>query len=785
MDRARKKTTLHVRIEERLRLYARCWAFSGTGLILCTLLAASGDAQRAVAAPGDPQGATPVARATPASASAKTDGRTGIDAVPPRFLTTAQFPLGAIPVDFAVGHYDTDGFLDVATVNAEYGEKSLTVLLGDGQGGFAPPVVSELIVTPSDVASADFDEDGLQDLVVSGSQIAVLMADRRHGGFDQSVVAEDEMAYVATADFNLDGHADFASAYSVDSPLAIHTKIYFGRGNGEFDPPAHYETPGDWHDVSELLAADLDSDGDTDLLRHDTSPVSVRLNQGDGTLGPETSTYGTGGVRVALADFDGDGLLDAAGTWGSGGRVEIALGDGRGEFTFLREYVVARTQAYYVTAGDVNGDGKADLVVGDDTDVFVIMHGRGDGSFDIEGSYLSGAFDLALADIDGDGIVDVLGVFLGQREELSVAYATGRSRRAYAAAVAYSFAEWHDVLELGDVNGDGRLDVVGDGYFAGRIEVLPNQGNRRLGVPIVSPSGAAQALAFGDLDGDNALDAVIGMVPISDVPNLEIHLGNGNGRFSYLARINNGSGAAVYDEALALGDMNGDAALDIVSNTFTAISVLPGRGDGTFDPAVISGAGSGASEVVLLRDFNKDNRLDVVSIVDTGSYDHASSTVYLNLGNGDGSLRFVQSFTVGARNPSGDSADLNRDGLPDIVLAGHPGAHTGPGGMFVAMNTGGSFGAPVRYDAATGGVALGDLNGDKRVDAVTNGLNSVQVWTNLGNGRFGPTPFDLATPAALYEVEVGDLFGSPRPDIVLLDSYITPSTAFVYQNLTR
>jgi FG-GAP-like repeat len=336
------------------------------------------------------------------------------------------------------------------------------------------------------------------------------------------------------------------------------------------------------------------------------------------------------------------------------------------------------------------------------------------------------------------------------------------------------------------VNGDGRLDAVGSGFFSSGLEVLLNRGKGRMSPPIVSSTThQPRAVALGDLNGDGRVDAVIGSVPIGGVPNLEIFLGDGAGRFTHTADLNNGSAAAIFGEALELADMNLDGNLDIVSNTFTAISVLPGNGNGTFGSAIISGAGNGSSSVLKVRDFDNDGIPDVVTVADTLNNDDAESIVYLNLGVGNGNLTFQQSFTIDARTPAGDSADLNGDGLPDLAITGNPGTHSGRGGMFVALNMGGSFGLVVHYDAATGSLALGDLNGDARPEAVLTNLSDVEVWTNNGDGTFGQQPLVLPAPDSSYEVELGNLLGSPRLDLAVLGSGINPSKLVLYQNLAR
>ncbi len=702
----------------------------------------------------------------------------GAGATAPRIAAPAQFPLGTgSSYALAHGDFNGDGFEDVASANFGFPNDTLAALLNDGSGKLGAPIVTTLNDFPIDATSADFNLDGKDDLVVSELGSIELLLSNGNGTFARSTVSNADEAQVAAADFNGDGNPDFATGYY--SFPASHLQVYFGNGDGTFDPPV--ETQGWFTDGQGLLAADIESDGDVDLIFFDYSFVGVQLNSGTGTFAPPV-TSSVGDVDVALGDFNGDGNLDVTSVDASGGNVSVALGDGTGSFTPGANYRVIATQGLSVTTGDFTGDGVVDIAAGDDNDAAVVLRGRGDGRFVLLAKYLTAGYDLMAVDLNGDSRLDLVGQGLVPNE-LSVSYASGTG---LAAPAAHNFAKLNDFIELADVNGDGRLDAVGSGFFSSGLEVLLNRGNGRVSKPLVSgTTHQAQALALGDLNGDGRVDAVVGSVPVGGVPNLEILLGDGAGRFTHTADLDNGSAAAIFDEALALADMNLDGKLDIVSNTFTGISVLLGNGNGTFGAAIISGAGSGSSSVLKVRDFNNDGILDVVTVADTGSDDNAVSTIYLNLGVGNGNVTFAQNFTIDARTPAGDSADLNGDGLPDVAITGNPGSHTGRGGMFVALNLGGSFGPVTHYDAATVSLALGDLNGDARPEAVLTSLTSVEVWTNTGAGTFELQPLVLPAPDSAYEVELGNLLGSSRLDLAVLGSAINPSRLVLYQNLDR
>ncbi|MGH2541954.1 MAG: FG-GAP repeat domain-containing protein [Ardenticatenaceae bacterium] len=706
-------------------------------------------------------------------------------AVEPRFLLPTPLALGGSPFDLVSGDFNGDGAADIAAANSNFPTNNVGVLLNDGSGAFGPPVITELADLPLTLARADFNRDGEDDLVVAGLSDMRVVLSNGDGTFTQSALFPDDNAELAAADFNRDGKPDFAAASYV-FPNG-HVKLYFGQGNGDFLPPVDYTGP--WV-ADDLLAADLESDGDADLLYFDSGSVIVRLNDGSGGFGPEMTSAGIGGADVALADFNRDGALDLTSVDFSGGNILVALGNGNGAFTLLQEYNVIDSQGLSVATADFNGDGAADIVAGDDNDVVVLLRGRGDGSFVLAGRYLSNGYNLLPINANGDTQLELAGsgLLVGPNQG-GVSYGFGRLGLALAAPPVSPFADFADILELADANGDGRTDAIGGGYFSSGLNVLLNRGNRGMSQPLVSLTNhRIEAMAFGDLNEDGTLDAVVGSVPVADVPNLEILIGDGAGRFAHLASLNNGSGAALFGEALAVADMDGDGHLDIVSNTFTALSVRPGNGDGTFGSALLSGGGNGSSSVLKVRDFNGDSIADVVTVADSLDANDARSTIYLNLGNGDGTLTFAQSFIIDARVPSGDSADLNGDGLPDLAITGAAGFHTGRGGMFVALNVGGSFGPTTRYDAQTASLALGDLNGDARPEAVLTNASAgglVEIWTNAGTGAFQPNPQQLPSVDSPYEVEIANFRAFPQPDLAVLGSAIDPSKLVIYPNLTR
>lgn len=279
------------------------------------------------------------------------------------FVRGEILPIGA-PFNVKLADLNGDGKLDIYVSNA-WGSQ-LCAALGNGDGTFQVVQIKTFSTYTQGADAADFNGDGKLDVVVADERgAAVLMYDGSPGLFSAPVFyhpdTSPESMGVATGDFNGDGHPDFAlieyGAQRVD--------IYLNKGDGTFGTPTPYA------DVTiggprSILARDFNNDGILDLMMdiENTSYLGLYLGNGDGTfqspIGVNTSLSSNG--PIAAADFDLDGNLDLVAMRGGDGDEIVMLGDGAGHFTFGTTIFYAYPGG--VAPGDLNGDGRPDLVTG-------------------------------------------------------------------------------------------------------------------------------------------------------------------------------------------------------------------------------------------------------------------------------------------------------------------------------------------------------------------------------------------------------------------------------------
>jgi Bacterial Ig-like domain (group 3)/FG-GAP-like repeat len=212
------------------------------------------------------------------------------------------------PYSVAVGDFNGDGKLDIATADELLNKTS--VLLGNGDGTFQPHVDYDTGTDSRQVAIGDFNEDGRLDLAISSSEGVSILLGNGDGTFQSQTLytlATNDNPYLVIADLNRDGKLDLAVANTQES-----VSILLGNGDGSFQNPVRYATGGF---SATVIAADFNGDGLLDLAcgNYYNANIGVLLGKGDGTFRAPVNYPAAYGARgLAVGDFNGDGRLELA-----------------------------------------------------------------------------------------------------------------------------------------------------------------------------------------------------------------------------------------------------------------------------------------------------------------------------------------------------------------------------------------------------------------------------------------------------------------------------------------
>jgi len=677
------------------------------------------------------------------------------------------------PTMLAVGDFNGDGQLDFAVFiggSGGSGTNYLDVYLGDGAGGFSFSNSYSVGITGlggpynQGVVAGDVNGDGKLDLVAvdgwNDNTITVFMGNG-DGTFQAGAVypacnvSGCTVNSLALGDFNGDGHPDVAVG-TAGTSQGGGISVLLNSGNGTFGAPGFYA--------------------------------------GSSTIG--FACCGDSNPDVATADLRSDGKVDVVMTGSAG--PWVFLGNGDGTFQAGVNYGVPFADS--IAIADINGDKKPDLVASDffESAVFVLA-GNGDGTFKPAAGYTTDWFpqSIVIADFNGDKKLDFAS---GDDSGPYVSVVLGNGDGTFRAGVNYDANQpWNAPEVVADFNNDGNLDVAIDGNFGGgTINVMLGSSHGVLGTPIVVAAGGTYslgALAAGDVNGDGKADIVAGANMGGGVYDIQVFLGKGNGTFAspvlYSTGVSDNPGPVV------LADVNGDGKLDVlISNADGSLSVLLNKGKGVFGTAkVISGVATG-EEWLAAADFNGDGKVDVV-LADTGN-----NTLNVLLGKGNGTFQSAVKYPV-QNNPQFISvASLRGNGILDLITGGYSvgSGNGGGGGIGILLGNGdGTFGNPAYYNPYAGGdanvnplsAAVADVNLDGKPDVLvtfdsehTGPCCPVSTNYNIGLGIFlgngdgtltyqAPLPNGTATPyivgAGAQYVLAGDFNGDGAADAAVLN----------------
>jgi len=661
------------------------------------------------------------------------------------FLAATQYPVGYFPSEAVVADFNNDGHPDVASANTF--SFSISILLNNGDGTFAPALDIPVQGTPQGVVSRDFNGDGKADLVVPADNTMDFLAGNGDGTFQPAVtypVGGTSADKSNAGDFNGDSKMDVVAFVSGWPGGKDGFVVLLGDGNGTFASPIFTESDPFPKDI---VPVDMDKDGKLDVVLFAFGTLQIYRGKGNGGFQRLTSYSIQNGEGLAAGDLNGDGKSDLV-VAGYDGKINVFLGNGDGSVQGPTTYSAGESWA--VTIADLNSDGKADVVTAGP--YASVLFANGDGTLQPAVYYAATATrelgSISVLDVSGDGVSDLVACNYGGTVGIALGLGAGEIRAPHVIPVTGYLGQ----LVKGDFNGDSKTDVASVDGSNNTVDLYLGNGDGTFQAALVYTVGKnPDSLAATDFNGDNKLDLAVAN---KNSGNVSVLLGRGDGTFTPAKSYR------VYNSALYVvtGDFNNDARPDIAAmtgfQTNGKMSVLINQGNGTFYPMVDYTTHT-APVTAAVGDFNHDGSNDLAV------YNQYSFDISIMMGRGDGTFQPAVNMLASASAPfTIRTADFNNDGKLDLAQGTTFGLNVLPG------NGDGSFQAGILTSAIIFDIAVGDFDGDGKRDVAANAHVGFNLF--LGNGDF---TFDVLTYGTnAGSLVAGDFNGDNALDLVLNNS---------------
>ena len=528
------------------------------------------------------------------------------------------------------------------------------------------------LVQPIVALSGDMDEQGTPDFVVVSQQIqgditqgsvTVFLSDGA-GAYTQAsyrVIGGSPQA-AALGDFNGDTHLDLA----VTHPLSSSVSILLGTGNGAFAPPQTLSLPAG---PTAIASADFNGDSHADLILVTSTsgfPGTLRIyaGQGNGTFSQiSTATVGLDPIAIVVAKLNQDATLDVAVGNRTGQSVTFVPGLAGGLLGTPVQIGLGASVST-IAAGDLNNDGKPDLIAGGNTtgSSVIPLLGNGTGGF-TPGTPVALGSDipsLDVCDFDRDGKLDVLAAKFTAD---TVTLLRGKGNGTFDLPTNLGANSRPKFVHAGDLNNDGFCDAVVANQVAGSLSLFLGDGLGNVGTPSFTSGATPLSVATGDFNGDGLPDLAAAN---RDNDTVSVFFGDGEGRMTLVQLLFAGPNPG----AVTVRDLNGDGVEDIAvanqgpagSTQASTATIFFGDGSGHFPTSIDLTAGRLPLDI-LSEDFDGDGLYDI-AVANGGS-----DTISVFLSQGGGSFGARKNTKVGGQPRSLAALQIDGDGILDLAVS--------------------------------------------------------------------------------------------------------------------
>ncbi|MEQ8763414.1 MAG: VCBS repeat-containing protein [Planctomycetota bacterium] len=678
--------------------------------------------------------------------------------------------MGSVPIDF-----DRDGDLDLVTANGYY----QIDLLENRLGTFIPisTTVPPRPYVPKHLETGDFDGDGLSDLLVTGftsTNPAVgflqVQLGNGSGGFIPlpPMTAKPYSFQVAVADLDRDGRDEIAVADGWSGTVEIFSAT---QKTDEIDLGLT---------AARIEAADLDGDGAPDLVAlaaGGQQPIAIRLNDGQGGFPLSGARTAGGGWNQAIDlgtfDVDADGDQDLVTTEAYGGPfvptdLIVLLNDGTAGFApEVRSVILNLPWASWdMEQADVDEDGRLDLVLafdisraGGPSSIVTTLRNLGGGSFATIDSVSTRTRNIALLDIDGDQRLEVVGE--------NIIMPIRRDGTLGGSPLDVATVGVHSQSVVVDLDRNGTDDLILSEQLFGQVEIHMTDGEgNATRTAIHSLSDPINSMRGGDFDGDGWPDLALILVLPDGSAQLAVMFNNGSGGLLPPVRspFSFPQCPSCYIADWTPGDVNGDGWTDLIFSAYRSSegAFAISQGNGQF---VISAFTFPASTgEILYEDLTGDGISDMLIA--------SVATLYVIPGQGGGQFGAPRPRAFPDRFAEHKAAaDTDGDGDLDLVASTS-------NGLFHLENDGtGRFSLKQHFNEIALGtreISLTDLDGDGDIDlAARNEDRQVAVYfyrNESGSFIFTNPALEVGTNASpeSFLVDYGDFDADGFQDVLVV-----------------
>ncbi len=656
------------------------------------------------------------------------------------------------------GHVDGDGLLDLIYTIADTAQKGIAHRIQAQDGSFGEERLLVTANTVDEIEVADVTADGLDDVVfhILNQSVMILGRNLGDGTFNTSEThsSDNRPKSINIADLDGDGNVDFFIADTAADKL----EVFYGVGGpAPFFAEKVLLSTGD--NPVEALVHDLDDDGDLDILVACTTPTdfSLLMNQGGRVFG--LVAVDSGGMlnvpELRLRDFDGDGNQDLVVNRSTAHGNGIAVAMGRGDGTFEAVEAFSHGGEQRAGEGDLNGDGLLDGAYVTNRGLIELMWGQSEGILQQSYKTAETLVKMVLFDFDGDGQDDFITAEsgAGSLDRVRVMLSTND----FGFGVLFSLPADPLDLAVADFNGDGLLDFALTMAFRNELMVYMDLGNNLYDQVEFSFGGRPRSVLALDHDEDGDVDLLVGDAADLGDFGVTLMLNDGQGNFEALGRrsvtglpaaiqaadldgdgqkdaliADNGGGAVLFGEGdfaassffrspevmrdMVVEDFDGDGALDVAVITLLNLQVLLGA------PEPLTPLPVQALDVVLVAlasaDVDQDGAMDLVVVGQQGK-------VMTFLGEGDGTFTLSAETEVGTTLSDVALGDVDGDGRIDVVAVDS--TQDSVVVLYDAMDM--STRESVFLEGRGSALVVEDLNGDGASDALV--VSSVVDRLNL------------------------------------------------------